>query len=367
VGQFARPLIAGASAAAAAPVTAATALSAGTVLPVTAALGAGIAAGTAINRANPELLQGLFGAGESFRDRYSSKNVGIGPDGFSRQTRELAQRQNAPGSTPAAIPAGSASSNRAAEINRMNQQGGGSPLQSRTASAWDPGMREYVQSIGNEAASQRQANVVGGRPAIWGMDSYPEINPGTEVYWKRPDIQKWANANERLANELRQRKGLPALRKNADGSLIFDGDNVSPYADAFSQDVPAELRGRSMQDVFGQQPLDLAYKSSGMSFTPEQFTGGAPTPSAAAYSAPTVSTSFNRQQGAQPVASVNVPVAQAFESDALLAPANFKSSVQVDPSMWSRGADKVSDAYDAELDPSNEFLRRFRDRARRPS
>jgi hypothetical protein len=347
------------------------------LLPVLAAGAAGAGVGAALNNAQLNPLGFLedavnrrwlqwYSTGKDKPGAAERLNREIQGSAAAKRRRHRAQ-QVAPGSSVPALTVGTSRSNRAAEANRMNQQGGGSPLQSRTASAWDPGMREYVQSIGNEAASQRQANVVGGRPAIWGMDSYPETNPGTEVYWKRPDIQKWANANERLANELRQRKGLPALRKNADGSLIFDGDNVSPYADAFSQDVPAELRGRSMQDVFGQQPLDLAYKSSGMSFTPEQFTGGAPTPSAAAYSAPTVSTSFNRQQGAQPVASVNVPVAQAFESDALLAPANFKSSVQVDPSMWSRGADKVSDAYDAELDPSNEFLRRFRDRARRPS
>lgn len=333
---------------------------------------AGFAAGTLLDRAG---LNPLEGVGRMFGpdlNQYNSNRLNL-PAEVEQGARQ--KRQAAPGSNVPPLTVGTSSSNRIAEANRMSQQGGGGPLQSRTAAAqptsrsahaggWTPEMRGAAYAAGKAMEDDRLSNQAAGLPALWG-DVRPDSDPRSESYWQRADMQQWASANLELANRSRRRYNLPELERGADGKVVVvGGGTVSPYANAFSAPVPAELRGRSVQDLYGQQRDPLMDYRSGVSVTPEQFTAGGAGPATAAYSAPMMSTSFNRQQGAQPVNPANVPVAQAFGSNASLAPAGFESSVQVDPSLWSRGADQAADAYDAELDPSNEFLKRFRARAK---
>lgn len=340
--------------------------------PVTAVTAAGLggyALGTAIDRAGLNPLRFLGDALGPDANRYSSKRLNLDAEIRQGARQKL---QPAPGSTVPTLTAGTSNSNRRAEANRMSQQGGGGSTQSRPTAAqptsrsahaggWTPETQGAAYAAGKAMEDDRLSNQAAGLPALWG-DVRPDSDPRSESYWQRADMQQWASANLELANRSRSRYNLPPLERGADGKVIVSGGTVSPYANAFSAPVPAELRGRSVQDLYGQQRDPLVDYRSGVSVTPEQFAGGDAAP-AAAYSAPMMSTSFNRQQGAQPVNPANVPVAQAFGGNASLAPAGFESSVQVDPSTWSRGADQAVDAYDAELDPSNEFLKRFRARA----
>jgi len=55
-------------------------------------------------------------------------------------------------------------------------------------------------------------------------------------------MRQWAGSNFELANRLRERKGLAALQKDASGNILWgQGNTTSPYAGAFSQQLPVDL------------------------------------------------------------------------------------------------------------------------------
>lgn len=165
--------------------------------------------------------------------------------------------QAAPGSPPPPLTSGTSRSNRAAEVNRMRQQGGGGSTQSRPATAqpsspsahvsgWTPETRGAAYAAGKAMEDDRLGNQAAGLPALWG-DVRPDSDPRSESYWQRADMQQWANANFDLANRSRRRYGLPDLVRGVDGKITTGGGSVSPYANVFAQPAKEGLPG------FGQQ------------------------------------------------------------------------------------------------------------------
>jgi hypothetical protein len=120
------------------------------------------------------------------------------------------------------MPTGSRAENRRAEMNRMVQQAGAS------SDTWAPGAREAA------GAADRTTD------------------PGQEAYWDRADIRQWSGANLKLANELRARKGLPALQQDGSNGIAWDRRNTaSPYAGAFGKPADSAIAaGYGMDDTF---------------------------------------------------------------------------------------------------------------------